>query len=506
MLSNMLEYLEATAARVPERVAFYDEREALTFRGLLETARRIGTALAAAAKPRSPVALLLDSRSIRNIPAMYGVLCAGCAYAPLDIAMPPERLAQLLTLLAPAAVLADGPGEKALVASGYKDAAFFRYDSAAGASCDPALLAAIRRGTNSYDPMSILYTSGSTGIPKGSIQTHLGYIHWTEATIAAYNMDESVVFGNQSPFFYANSIIDIFPPVALGATVYLLPAGVLAFPSKLIDALNAHRVTELTMTPFSFISVVNSGALTPGCLPELRYGIMSGESMPWEPLKVWMDATPAATWWHLYGSTEMFTVAVGRVEGPPPEDERLPVGRPFPMTHILFVDENGVEVPAGTPGEMLLSSPYVSVGYHRDEARTEGSWVVDPLDRGWYERFYRAGDLGYIRPDGQLVVLGRQDTQIKHMGYRMELGEVEAALRSVDGWQDGCVMYHRASDRIWCFFTGQMDEKFLRKSIKGRLAKYMMPDVYVRLDEMPHTPTMKLDRAALAAMMERQGE
>lgn len=504
MLSNMLEYLERTAERVPERVAFYDDREELTFAMLQEQAQRIGTALARAASGRAPVALLMDGRSIHTIPALYAVLYAGCAYAPLDISMPPERLAQLLNLLAPGAILADEKGTRALEAVEGVCAPVLSYESAVHESADPEILDSIRTRTKIYDPMSILYTSGSTGVPKGSVQTHFSYLHWTEATIEIYGFDEHVIFGNQSPFFYANSIIDIFPPVALGATVYLLPSGVLTFPGKFIECLNRHRITELTMTPSSFIGVVNAGVLEQGCLPYLRYGIMSGESMPWQPLEQWMQASANAEWYHFYGSTEMFSVAVGKVEGKPEEGEPLSVGRPFSKVHILFVDENGDEVPEGESGEMLVSSPWIAAGYHRDAVRTEAFWTVDPLARGWYERFYRAGDIGYLRRDGRLVVLGRRDTQVKHMGYRMDLGEVEAALRMIPGWKDGCVLFHKKTGKIWCFFIGDLSEKELRNGLKAKLARYMLPDVFLHLEEMPLTATHKLNRAALMDRMESE--
>lgn len=500
---NMLEALERTAARAGERVAFESDEERMTYAQLKRTAQAIGTHLARTARPRSAVALLLDARSIRNIPALYGALYAGCAYAPLDIAMPPERLGLLLGLLAPEAILADERGEAA-VASLELPAPLVRYADAAAAQPDENALAAIRAGSRDSDPMSILYTSGSTGIPKGSVQTHASYARWTHATIAMYGFDEDTVFGNQSPFFYANSIIDIFPPVALGARVYLLPSGALTFPRRMLERLNAHRVTELTMTPSSFVSIVNAGVLEPGCLPHLRWGIMSGESMPWQPLHAFMEATPAAAWWHFYGSTEMFSVAVGRVEGEPPAGERLPVGRPFGEVRLLFVDENGAQAPVGTPGEMLVASPWVAEGYHRDAERTDDAWIVDPLGLGEATRYYRSGDVGVLRADGQLMVLGRRDAQIKHMGYRMELGEVEAALRAVPGCQDGCVLYERESDRLWCFYTGALTEEALTAQLKRRLARYMLPDVLMHMDALPYTPSMKLNRAALAARMREE--
>ncbi len=502
MKANILEYLEETAKRLPNKTAFYDDHESLSFARLMDKARRIGTCLAEHTTPRTPVALLLDARSIRNIPAMLGTLYAGCAYAPMDISMPPERLHMMLKLLAPAAALVDARGEKALTACGIEGIPMLSYQAAEETDADDARLAEIREQSCVYDPMSILYTSGSTGIPKGSIQTHFSYLHWTEATIDVYGLTEDTILANQSPFFYANSILEIFPPIALGATVYLLPAGVLTFPAKLIAGLNEHHITELCMTPSSFISVVNAGVLTPGCLPNLRWGIMSGESMPWAPLKVWMDATPNADWWHFYGSTEMFSVAVGKVEKNHQAGDRLPVGKPFSLVHICFADENGDELPKGEPGEMLVSSPWIAGGYHRDPERTAAAWTIDPMNRGWQERFFRGGDIGYIRPDGQLMVLGRRDTQIKHMGYRMEIGEVEAALQQVPGWKEGCVLFD--GEKLWCFFTGDLDEKTIKNSLRERLARYMLPDVFVHLEELPHTPTMKLDRNKLKKMMEQK--
>ena len=500
MKSNMLEFLEETTQRLPEKVSFYDDRESLTYAQLTEKAQRIGSCLAATAPLRTPVALLLESRSIRNVSAMYGTLYAGCAYAPLDIAMPPERLKLLLDLMQPSAVLADEKGAKAYEVLGM-DVPLVRYADAENAEIDFEKLAAIRRQASVYDPMSVLYTSGSTGIPKGSIQTHFSYVNWTDATNEVYSFTEDMVFGNQSPFFYANSVLDVISPVSLGATVYLLPAGVLGFPKKMIACLKEQHVTCLCMTPSSFINIVNAGVLEPGCLPEMKWGIMSGESMPWPPLKVWMDATPNADWWHYYGSTEMFSVAVGKVAHEHDAGSRLPVGRPFRLAHILFLDEDGNEAKPGDSGEMLLSSPWIAWGYHRDPERTMASWVVDPLERGWQERFFRSGDVGYLQEDGQLMVLGRRDNQIKHMGYRMELGEVEAALRGLEGWEEGCVLFDRENDKIWCFWSGKLDEKQLQAGLKESLARYMLPDRYVHLDEMPHTPSMKVDRNTLKQMM-----
>lgn len=495
-MNQMLDALERTARREPEKTAFYSDQEAYTFALLETTARKIGSALLTAARPRETVAVLIDTRACANIPAIFGALYAGCAYAPMDISMPAERLKTQLSLLKPAAAVTDEKGSAALCACGLQGIPEIRFREAAEGQIDEAALQAVRAQSVPTDPMSILFTSGSTGIPKGTVQTQQSYFRWTEATISTYGLTGETVFANQSPFFYANSILEIFPPVALGATVYLLPPGVLTFPGKLMELLNSHRITALCMTPSSFIRVAGAGVLKDGCLPGLKWGIMSGESMPWKPLEKWIHAAPAASWWHFYGSTEMFSVAVGKVEGPPEGQDRLPVGRLFEDVRVKFILETGEEAQAGQPGEMLVSSPWVCAGYVGGENLTAQSFV-----RRGEQIFFRSGDIGYLRADGQLIVLGRRDGQVKHMGYRMELGELEEALRSSPGWEDGCVMFDRETGRIFCFYTGELKEKDLQHALRGRLPRYMFPDVWVKLQDLPHTSSMKVDRARLKEMM-----
>lgn len=489
-VDHILDYLEATAERVPERVAFADEATSLTFAVLRETTRAIGSAVAEVTQPGQPVVILMNDRSVQCVAAMLGVLYAGCCYVPLDAGLPQERLRLIADQLHPALVLHDDRGTQAAAAF---DCAKLTYQIAAAHEIRQLRLVEIRAQAVPEAPMAIMFTSGSTGVPKGVVQSMRSHTRYTEATIEKYGFTEKTVFGSQSPFFYANSIIDIFPTLALGAKTVILPGKALAFPTVLMEELNAHHITELTMTPSSYVKVASSGLLTEGCLPELEYIILSGEAAHWSTLAKWMEAAPKVGVWNFYGSTELYSVAVWRLNRSFEDAKVIPVGPIFDGVEIRFVDDDGHAVQPGEAGEMIIHTPWLSDGYYRDAQRTADVFLTENDSR----RFYRTGDLGMMNGDNQLVVLGRKDTQIKHMGYRMEIGEVEQALLTVEGMGAGCCLFDKASGVLHCFYTGEMESKELAAALKKKLPRYAMPDQFHHLDEMPYTPNMKIDRRCL---------
>lgn len=501
MMRHLLEDLEHTAARCPDRVAYRDGKQDITFAQLRAASRRMGTALAGCLPRRAAVAVMMDPRGAACVPVFMGVWQAGCFYAPLDPSLPEERLRLILTNLQPQALVCDAGRQAKAAQVCPAGCALMPCQTLEAQEEDGTLLARRRAQATPEDLATVMYTSGSTGVPKGVAHTQAALRAYTDATIDIYHFTEETVFGNQSPFFYANSIIDIFPPIALGARVCMIPAAALSFPRTLVDFLRGEGVTELTMTPSSFVAVANAGVLTDGCLPQMTHLIMSGETMPWPQLEVWMRAAPRGHAWNFYGSTEMFSVSVGPVLRRYEPGAIIPVGRPFPVVSMRFMLEDGTQAPRGVPGEMYVTSPMISRCYYRDEARSAAVYVPDPLGQDG-RRWIRSGDYGYLNEAGELVVVGRRDSMIKHHGYRMELGEVEAALRAVPGCLEACCLLQRERDELWSFVAGDVSEEQLRAHLRLRLAKYMLPDRMVIRPSLPHTSNMKLDRKALSALME----
>lgn len=500
-VNNCLEYLEHSAERFPDKIAFADENEQVSFSQLMTDAMRIGSALKQYDLHKDPVVILMDARHIPNIRATMGILYAGCFYIPLDPASPVERLTTIFSNLEPRLIIYDAAAEKA--AEALKDKYLFvAYDTLTGAEIDAAFLENIRQESNFFDPLFIMYTSGSTGVPKGVIHTHGQLIDYSEFTYRRYPFDEHTVFGNQSPFFYANCLLDIYPPLAVGATVYILSPVLLSFPRKLVAQMREYGITELCMTPSSFNAVADAGVLEPGCLPDLEFILPSGEMINGKAMKQWEAAAPkAGHFWNFYGSTELLSASLYKVDRDFGNDENVPSGIPYRCTHIIFVDENGNQLPAGETGEMLIHTPWMFSGYYRDAARTEAAFVNDPLKKGYNELYFKTGDLGYMNAKGELVVVGRKDNMIKHKGYRMELGEVEFAALGAEGVNDCCCVYDRENSNIYLCYTGAFSEKEVKAYLKDRIPRFAMPEYYVHLESLPYTANMKVNRLELTRMV-----
>ncbi len=500
MAENILEYLENAAERWPERTAFADEHGSLSFLQLMEEARCIASGLGQHVKRKEPVAVVMTDRSVHCVAVLLGVTYAGCSYAPLDAAMPAERLQVILGQLQPTALVCD-EATRANVSKVNAACPVLLAEELRQSLVNEDALHAARRESTPEDVLSIMFTSGSTGLPKGVAQSQRSYLAYTDATIGKYSFTQETVFGNQSPFFYANSIIDIFPPLKLGAMVYILPGRCLSFPKMLVEQLRTHRITELTMTPSSYVKAAQAGVLEPGCLPDLEYIILSGEAAHWQTLQAWMKAAPNGGVWNFYGSTEVFSVAVWRLSRAFQDGETIPVGVPFDPVDVLLVDEDDKPVPPGERGMMLIHDPWLCSGYWRDSARTGAAFVTDPLGQGHDRRYFRTGDIGQFNDAGQLIVHGRADSQIKRAGYRMELGEVEYALRTIPGWQNGCVLYDRESGKLACCYEGELLPADITRSLKKLLPKYALPDTYLHVDTLPYTANMKIDREKLRRML-----
>ena len=484
MIRNVLAWLEDSANRDPQHVAFEDDASSLSYAQLKQRAQEIGSYLHRCVPPQSPVLVYMDKKP-DCIAAMMGAVYAGCYYTPIDPAMPESRMARIVSVLQPACILCEGR---------YLDKARALDDKAQALSVeeipqevDPLGLAEVRAQHVDNDLLYVLFTSGSTGMPKGVAITHRSVIDFAEWACDALNIEADCLFGNQAPLYFDNSILDIYCSLRMGAAVHFIPKKYFSFPGKMTEYLEEKGINTIFWVPSALTGVSNAGALEK-CVPSrLERIFFCGETMPCKTLNAWRRALPEARYVNMYGPTEITDVCTYfPVERDFEDTDALPIGFPCGNTRVMLID-----------GEICVTGTCLSPGYYNAPEKTAEVFVQNPLRKGVMELMYKTGDLGAYNDRGELMFLGRKDSQIKKQGYRIELGEIECALCAHPEVAAGCCLYDAQNEKIIAVYAGEAEEKPLLRAMKEKLPKYMLPDVFVRRDELPQTGNGKIDRVRL---------
>ena len=488
-MKSFLSYLNATADRLPDKLAFADDARGLTFAELRQAAADVGAFLKSCGAQAEPVGVLME-RGARSVAAFLGVMEAGCFYVPLDEQMPRERLDRIVRTLDPRFILAD---EKNLTAAEglCPRARHLLYDEAA-AFPGPARL---REESDGESLSYVVFTSGSTGEPKGVSIREKSLLDYAATLPEALGFDESLIFGVQSPLYFDAWLKELLGVTVKGATAYLLPRELFVNPVSLIEYINARRINALCWVSSAF-SLVSRLRTFYAVVPEhLKLMCFGSEVLPVKQLSAWQKACPDARIFQLYGATECTGMSLFHpVLGPQDPTKPIPVGKPFPGTRVCLLDDEGR---IGDEGEIVIGGPCVMAGYYRDPDRTAAALIPDPADPESGALCYRTGDMGRLDENGDLLFIGRRDQQVKHMGHRVELGEIEAAALSLKGVDEAVCLYVADRQRIDLFYTGPAQPWDLVVGLKVKLPGYMTPNRTEQRKELPHLPNGKIDRRAI---------
>lgn len=490
MIRNVLCWLEQTAREHPDAAAFEDDQDRLSYGALQQRAREIGTCLASILRPQTPVLILME-KSPACIAAMLGAVYAGCFYTPVDPAMPQTRLKLIADVLQPGCILCEDRYAEA--AQQLANGAPVIVVQDIPAQTDENVLAAIRRQHIDSDLLYVLFTSGSTGVPKGVAITHRSVVDFIDWAVPTLGIDAQCKFGNQAPLYFDNSVLDIYCAICTGACMHFIPRRYFTFPAKMPEYLANTGINTLFWVPSALTGVAQAG-LSVENAPALRKVLFCGEVMPCRTLNAWRRAAPDALYVNMYGPTEITDVCMYYiVDRDFADDDVLPIGWPCQNTRIYLID-----------GEICVAGTCLSPGYYRAPEKTAEVFVPNPLRKGVAEIIYRTGDLGRYNDRGEMMFIGRRDSQIKRHGYRIELGEIESALCSLAEVDDGCCLYDAAQEKIVCFCTGGAEEKQLKRILKTKLPKYMLPDVFIFKAVLPKTGNGKTDRVQLRREWENE--
>lgn len=502
MQNNVLNYLNHIVKQKPDKVAYSDGTESLTFEQVYLQSRAVGSYLARKGICKKPVVVFMR-KAPREVAAFFGVIAGGDFYVPIDEEMPSGRIQLILDNVQSPLVLCDEATIETARTFNLKGGAAVLYDELIQTEIDDGALDKIHRSAIDTDPIYIVFTSGSTGIPKGVAACHRSVIDYIEQLSETLGFHEDTVFGNQTPLYFDACLKELYPTIKFGATTYLIPRGLFSLPVALVEYLNAHKINTICWV-VSALTMVSAFGTFETVKPEYLHTVAFGsEVFPIKQFNIWRAALPEASFTNLYGPTEGTGMCCFyKVERAFAPDEVIPIGQPFPNREILLLTEDGQPAAAGCDGEICIRGTAVTLGYYNDPERTGQSFVQNPLNTAYPELIYKTGDIGRYNEAGELVFVSRKDYQIKHMGHRIELGEIEVSVNMLPDIRMAACIYDAARRKIVLFFVGELPEKELTADLKTKLPRYMLPNKIIKLEQMPFTANGKIDRVALKAAYE----
>lgn len=495
MQKSVIEYLRKTVDAHPDKVAVRDAEREVTFSGLWDAARSVSNAVKAAGVDRnSPVGVYIP-KGCRMVEAFAGINMCGCFYVPLDTKSPDARVSSILSTLEASCVVTDRshaarlgaffPG-KVLVVDDVIDQV-----APEGGDGNDALQI-------DTDPVYSIFTSGSTGTPKGVVIAHRGVIDYIDWAVSTFGIGADTVIGNQAPFYFDNSTLDIYLMYATGATLDIIPEICFAFPAKLVDYLDEHRITFVFWVPFVLVNVANMNILASRKPAYLKDVFFAGEVMPNKHLNYWRRHLPDCRYANLYGPTEITVdctyYVVDRTFS---DDEPLPIGFPCRNSDVLILVDRKRLAKRGEQGELCVRGSSLALGYYNNAEKTAAAFIQNPLHCHYPETIYCTGDLVYENERGEIMYVGRTDSQIKHNGYRIELGEIETAILGTGMVENCCVVYDHAEKKIVLFYQAKedLDMAAFRKALSGSIPRYMLPNECRREALLKQNASGKIDRA-----------
>lgn len=514
LLSHLI---DQSADRWPEKAAIECRGESLSYRELARQSNRLAHLLVERGVARGDRVAILMNKRVECAIALYGIMKAGAAYVPLDPGAPTDRHAFVIRDCGVRHLISEPRKQKAVEAlsravelttvigceapqgngmTAFSFDALEGFDSAAPPDC----------GAMEQDLAYILYTSGSTGVPKGIMHSHRSGLAWAEVSADAYRLDAEDRISNYAPLHFDLSTLDYFASALVGATTVMIPEEVTKLASSLCASIAGEALTVFYTVPFALTQMVRSGCVRDSDFSALRWVLFGGEPMPPAQLARLMDDLPATRFCNVYGPTE----TNGCTHFPLPEtwdpERPLPIGETYPNTEALILDADDAEVAPGEVGELVIRAPTLMRGYWGREDLNAVSSFYRQAHCGLPDRFHRTGDLVYRDVDGMLCYVCRKDRQIKSRGCRIDLDEVELALRHCEAVADAAVFSIEDADGHQVIEAAVVQsaeaaapfDAALRRQLKASLPVYALPRRFAIIAELPRTSTGKVDRVSLA--------
>ena len=480
MFKTVIDMLQSASSEWADRVAYQDETKALTFSELKALVWRVATKVARTVPYGSPVVIHAPKSPVT--PALYmGVLAAGCYYAPLGSDVPAERVTTITEIVKPELVLTEKDLENLPAA-------------------DNELVQSRVKNICDKEPQYIIFTSGSTGKPKGVVTAHRSVVDYVSIFAETFDINKKDILGSQAPLEYIAGIRDMFLPLLTGAKTVMIPKPLFSTPVKLFEFTEKHNVNTICWVAPVFALIQEFDAFKQIKPKKIKKLCFTGSVMQPKVLGYLQNNLPDTLIANHYGPTEITASCTYFVCGEESYEKGIPIGVAFPNRDVFILSENGGIAKEGEIGEICVRGVCVALGYFRDKAKTAEVFVQNPLHNDYPETIFKTGDLGYMRNDGNLMYCGRRDNQIKLMGYRIELSEIDFYASGIEGVAECVCLFDEPKNVIYLFYSGKATDADIAVALRAKLQPYMIPRKFVKLDALPKMFNGKVDNQKLKTM------
>lgn len=500
MKINLIELFEESVKKYPQKVAVVDKDREITFSDLRLQAMMLAQKLTdSSACQNKPVAVFLD-KSIESVYSDLGIIYSGNFYMNLDIKTPAERISNILKLVEPSCIISTSKYIKTIETIIPDSIGVILLDEEKweGSVDEHSILGKLSTIIDT-DPSCIINTSGSTGTPKGVVLNHKSFFDFTEWAIDTFEFEDDLVMGSLSPIVFDIYSFELCMLMAKASTLVVLPGNLAAFPAKILDMLEKHKVNFLFWVPTIMVNIANMDLLSTYKLENLKTVWFAGEVFPTKQFNYWHHHLPQTTFANLYGPIEItLDCTYYIVDKEIPDEQPLPIGYACRNTDIIILDgdDKAVTEP-NIEGELCVRGTSLAMGYYNNPEKTAAAFVQNPLNKAYPEVIYRTGDIVCYDEEGLIMFKGRKDNIVKHMGYRTDLGEIEhVIINTLKLVKNGCIVYNQAQKEITLFYESEQEipAAEFRKKIGQSLPKYMIPTVYNHLELLQRNTNGKIDR------------